>query len=229
LFEDFLFYKEWASQRRSVISSVKFDTDGAGKNLPESRIIKHKYEKTLDKSFFSKIEDLVDNSILGTFKDNVLDLAVSLYKKTTVVENTESTRIVLEDIINRLYNTNQLKPETLFKVYGMLTNIILQNNMLEPGLRERWWKENMLGKFSIANEIAKLINSEEMKGNYLFDNLLSIDFSTKENEPDVITFDNSVRIDTNMERVIIEGFKDFASRKPDLYNKMIQMSLKLHQ
>ena len=225
ILDDFLFYREWASQRRTSISAVKFDTQGAGKNLPETQIILYKYNKATLKNFFVGLESLVQNSILGVFKKNVVNLAQNLYGDTTLVEKSDSLRTVRQDMMDVLDENYQLNPENLYKMYGMLTNIILQNNLIPLEERELWWKKNMIGDQSISNRLAKLINSPQTKGNYLFDNLLSIDFSSNENEPDVIKFDNTIRIDKTLEQVINEAFVDFKARFPDLYIDMIKMSL----
>jgi hypothetical protein len=238
LLDDFLFYKEWAAEKRRNIAGVKFDTEGAGKNLPESKISAYKYERLIGsdnvnpRTMFSGLESLVENSILKGFKEDVLELAVKLYSSTTIVDKIPSAVEVLDAVFNTLYNNMQLKPESIYKVYAMLTNIILQNNMVQSeldrigtGTKELWWKYYMLSENSTSNQIAKLINSPEMKGNYLFDNLFSVDFATKNNEPNIVKFDNTVRITPELETVVSDSFINFKSKYPKLYENMIKMSL----
>ena len=243
LLDDFLFYKEWASERRKVISSIKFDTEGAGKNLPESRISEYKYgriigsNRHMPRTLYVGVEALVKNSMLNSFKENVLDLAITLYNNTVLVEKQGYVaKQVLNDVFDMLYSKSQLNSENIYKVYAMLTNIILQNNLVDFDIqndpvkvksnytKEDWWKEHMLSSTSVAKQIASLIRSDAMKGNYLFDNLLTVDFATKDNEPDIIKFDNTVKIDTDLEQVINDAFIDLKQKNPRLYQDLIKVS-----
>ena len=223
LLDDFLFYFDWAADRRKIISALKFDTQGAGKNLPESKIYEYKYNKLMEgKTVFSGVTDLVQKTILHPFKDNVLDVAIKIYKDTIAVHNFKGTLDALEEAMDTMYASQVLKPEHLYKVYGILTNAIMQNNLEN---KNEWFQANVFGENSVAKRIAKLIKSEEMKGNFLFDSLLTVDFGTKEGEPDAIKFDNTIRIDKALEAVINEGFKDFQNKHPFLYRDLIKLSL----
>lgn len=243
LLDDFLFYKEWAAERRKAISSIKFDTEGAGKNLPEARISEYKYERMtgseryMPRTLFIGIKELVHNSILRSFKENVLDLTLKLYNNTVLIEKQGNiAKAVLNDVFDILYEKSQLNSENIYKVYGMLTNIILQNNLvdreilIDPIKKESgftkgdWWRENMLSSNSIARQVASLIRSDVMKGNYLFDNLLVVDFATKDGEPDIIKFDNTIKIDKDLENVINDAFIDLKQKNPRLYYDMIKVS-----
>jgi len=243
LLDDFLFYKEWATERRRIISSIKFDTEGAGKNLPESRISEYKYGRMVGsdrhaaRTLYIGVEALVKNSMLKAFKENVLDLAITLYNNTVLIERQgHVAKQVLNDVFDMLYSKSQLNAENIYKIYGMLTNIILQNNLVDLDIqndpikvksnytKEDWWKEHMLSSTSVARQIASLIRSDVMKGNYLFDNLLTVDFATKDNEPDIIKFDNTVKIDADLEQVINDAFVDLKQKNPRLYQDLIKVS-----
>lgn len=224
ILDDFLFYKQFASQRRDQISAIKFDTEGAGKNLPESKIIDFKYNKVSERTLFSGLTELVNNSFLNKFKTNVLDLTIQMYNNSTIVERTPDAQIALMTIMEKLFAINQLKPENMYKIYGVLTNTILQNNLV-PTNKVQWWNVNMLGKDSISARTAKFINSPETKNNYLFQNLLTIDYALNKNEPDIIRIDNTIRIDNDLQKVIYESFKDFGSFYPALYQDIIKASL----
>lgn len=221
ILDDFLFYNEWAMDLRNVIGSLKFDTQGAGKNLPESMIYNYKYKK-LNQSIFDGVYALVDNTIIKPFKENVLDVAINMYTPTVAVNKISNSAQALFDIMNILYINNELKPENLYKVYGMLTNIIIQNNL--PNKQE-WFANNISNPNGIVKKMSKLMKSGEMKGNYLFDHLLTINFAQKQGDVDVIKFDNTVRINTDLEAVITQSFKEFKSKYPELYKDLIKMSL----
>lgn len=224
ILDDFLFYKQFASQRRDQIASIKFDTEGSGKNLPESRIIDFKYNKVSERKLFSGLETLVEKSFLSGFKKNVLDLTLNMYAGSTIVERTSEARGALTTIMEKLFAINQLKPENMYKIYGVLTNTILQNNLI-PKNKPQWWQVNMLSKESIAARTSKFIASPETKDNYLFQNLLTIDYALTQNEPDIIRIDNTVRIDNDLQKVIYQSFKDFGAFYPALYEDIIKASL----
>ncbi len=222
ILDDFLFYSEWAMDRRNVISSLKFDTQGAGKNLPESKIYAYKYGKALRFSMFAGIESLVRTTIVAPFRDNVLDVALNMYKDTVAVAKNPSIELVLSNAMDILYENMSLKPENLYKVYGMLTNIIIQNNLEN---KKEWFGSNVYGENSVAKRISKLIRSKEFEGNYLFEKIIIVDFAQKENEPDIVKFDNTIRIDKNLENIINEGFREFKFKQPALYRDLIKLSL----
>ena len=224
ILDDFLFYKQFASQRRDQIAAIKFDTEGSGKNLPESRIIDFKYNKVSERKLFSGLETLVEKSFLSGFKKNVLDLTLNMYAGSTIVERTPEARGALTIIMEKLFAINQLKPENMYKIYGVLTNTILQNNLV-PKNKPQWWQVNMLSKESIAARTSKFIASPETKDNYLFQNLLTIDYALTPNEPDIIRIDNTVRIDNDLQKVIYQSFKDFGAFYPALYQDIIKASL----
>jgi hypothetical protein len=64
-----------------------------------------------------------------------------------------------------------------------------------------------------------------MKGNYLFDNMLIVDFAQTQGKPDIVRFDNTIRIDNNLDKVINESFRDFKFKYPALYTDLIKLSL----
>jgi hypothetical protein len=224
ILDDFLFYKQFASERRNQIGAIKFDTEGAGKNLPESKIIKFKYGKILEVKLFSGLNELVEKSFLNSFRKNVLELTLSMYANSTVVETTDAAQEALMVVMQKLYAEKQLRLENIYKVYGILTNTILQNNLVTTNQAE-WWNQNMLSSNSIAAQVSKLINSKELENNYLFQNLLTIEYALTPNEPDIIRLDNTVRIDNDLQKVIYESFKLFGNLNPRLYQKMIEVSL----
>jgi hypothetical protein len=221
ILDDYLFYTEYAMDLRKAISSLKFDTQGAGKNLPESMIYDYNYKK-LDNNIFDGIYTLVDKTIIRPFKVNVLDTAIALYKPSVAVHKIFNSDIALKSLMNILDKNSQLKPESLYKIYGMLTNIIIQNNLQN---KKEWFDNNVYGDNSVSKQISKLIKSDEMKGNYLFDNMLIVDFAQTQGKPDIVRFDNTIRIDNNLDKVINESFRDFKFKYPALYTDLIKLSL----
>lgn len=224
ILDDFLFYKQFASQRRDQIAAIKFDTEGSGKNLPESKIIDFRYYKIVQRKFFSGLNELIQNSFLSAFKTNVLDLTLQMYANSTIVERTPDAQSALYIVMEKLFNSKQLKPENMYKIYGLITNTILQNNLVTAN-QEQWWNVNMLSSNSIALQVSKMINSKELEDNYLFQNLLTIDYALTPNEPDIIRIDNTVRIDNDLQKVIYESFKSFGNLNPEMYRKIIEASL----
>jgi hypothetical protein len=221
ILDDYLFYTEYAMDLRKAINSLKFDTQGAGKNLPESMIYDYNYKK-LNDNIFDGIYTLVDKTIIRPFKVNVLDTAIALYKPSVAVHKIFNSDIALKSLMNILDKNSQLKSESLYKIYGMLTNIIIQNNLQN---KKEWFDNNVYGDNSVSKQISKLIKSDEMKGNYLFDNMLIVDFAQTQGKPDIVRFDNTIRIDNNLDKVINESFRDFKFKHPALYTDLIKLSL----
>jgi hypothetical protein len=221
ILDDYLFYTEYAMDLRQAIGSLKFDTQGAGKNLPESIIYDYKYRK-LGNNIFDGIYTLVDKTIIRPFKVNVLDTAIALYKPSVAVHKIPNSNNALNVLISILDKNFQLKPESLYKIYGMLTNIIIQNNLEN---KTEWFNKNVYGNNSVSKQISKLIKSEEMQGNYLFENMLIVDFAQTQDKPDIVRFDNTIRIDNDLDKIINESFRDFKFKYPALYTDLIKLSL----
>jgi hypothetical protein len=147
-----------------------------------------------------------------------------MYANSTIVERTPDAQSALYIVMEKLFNSKQLKPENMYKIYGLITNTILQNNLVTTN-QEQWWNVNMLSSNSIALQVSKMINSKELEDNYLFQNLLTIDYALTPNEPDIIRIDNTVRIDNDLQKVIYESFKSFGNLNPEMYRKIIEASL----
>jgi len=221
ILDDFLFYNKWATERRTAISSVKFDTQGAGKNLPEAKIFQYK-RQLLRKNIYDGVQRLISNTVLKAFEDNVLNPVVKIYEPVTTVHQSVSLSAALDRIMDILQSNNKLKLETLYKVYGMLTNVVMQNNL--PNAKQ-WFDSNIYSANSVARKIATLIRNGELKDNYLFTNIIQIDFGKKDGDADIIKLDNSVRITPELEKVINQGFRDFKLKFPFVYKDLIILSL----
>ena len=226
----FLFYNMFGSDTRTIINGLRFDTLGAGKNLPETISILKNYDKALLNTTFSGVKALSNNSIVDVFKISAL-IVDNLYSDSVLVSKKRNVPLynVLNGMLETLSAKRKLTPENSEKLFTWFSNYVLQNTAVKTN-QEKFFSDMFKSENSFAFKIADIINdvNHPLNKNLLFSTLFTIDTAKTLNDVNTIKFLNK-KIDTDLSNEIILAFKQIKewalTNKSELYNDMLKTAL----
>jgi hypothetical protein len=226
----FLFYNMFGSDTRTIINGLRFDTLGAGKNLPETISILKNYDKALLNTTFSGVGPLSTNSIVDIFKVSAL-IVDNLYADSVLVSKKKNIPLynVLNGMLETLSSKRKLTPENSEKLFTWFSNYVLQNTVVKKD-QEKFFSDMFKSENSFAFKVADIINNvnHPLNKNLLFNSLFTIDTAKTLNDVNTIKFLNK-KIDTDLSNEIVLAFKEIKewslNNKSDLYNDMLKTAL----
>jgi hypothetical protein len=226
----FLFYNMFGSDTRTIINGLRFDTLGAGKNLPETISILKNYDKALLNTTFSGVGPLSTNSIVDIFKVSAL-IVDNLYSDSVLVSKKRNIPLynVLNGMLETLSSKRKLTPENSEKLFTWFSNYVLQNTVVKKD-QEKFFSDMFKSENSFAFKVADIINNvnHPLNKNLLFNSLFTIDTAKTLNDVNTIKFLNK-KIDTDLSNEIVLAFKEIKewslNNKSDLYNDMLKTAL----
>ncbi len=226
----YLFYNMFGSDTRTIINGLRFDTLGAGKNLPETISILKNYEKALLNTTFSGVGPLSDNSIVSVFKVSAL-IVDNLYADSILVSKKKNVPLynVLNSMMETLSTKRKLTPENAEKLFTWFSNYVLQNTAVKSN-QEKFFSDMFKSESSLAFQVADIINNPNhpLNKNLLFSSLFTVDTAKTLNDVNTIKFLNK-KIDKDLSNEIILAFKQIKewslTNKSDLYNNILKAGL----
>jgi hypothetical protein len=226
----FLFYNMFASDTRTIINGLRFDTLGAGKNLPETISILKNYDKALLNTTFSGVGKLSNDSIIDIFKVAAL-IVDNLYADSILVSKKKNVPLynVLNSMMETLSTKRKLTPENAEKLFTWFSNYVLQNTVVKTN-QEKFFSDMFKSENSLAFKVADIINNPKhpLNKNLLFSSLFTIDTAKTLNDVNTIKFLNK-KIDRDLSNEIILAFKQIESWSLDnnstLYSDILKAGL----
>ena len=233
LLNDYLYFEDASQVIGQNIANTKFDTDGPGKDIVETKQIQLNYHNFIQKQSENKgytlatIKDgeearydrLVTDTQLNVFFTKSFYLVQSMYKDLVMLHKNNTVEHIMEAfMVPSDYTSKKASTEEAALVYGAVVNYILQNN--NPLKEDLFYGSN-----SIASRVQKIQSDANhiLNDNYVIKKLQA-EINSKTDNPSLVGFKDK-HITSEEAKYITKSFSEIKEYNTELYNDMILASL----
>lgn len=233
LLNDYLYFEDAALVIRQNISNTKFDVEGPGKDIVETKLLQLSYDAFLSQMSLPfgytlgtsregtqfGYEALVTDTQLNVFYKKSFKFVQSIYKDLVLLEKDQVLAGAVSSLIaNSPYTYKKASPEEAALVYGTAINyIIQQDNPLKESL--------FFGDNTVAHKIQKIQSDENnpLNKNFIIQEIQT-EIAAAQNNPSLIGFKNK-NITALESDYISKAFGEIKELNKELYDDLIAASL----
>lgn len=237
ILDDFLFLLDGGKLLRASIANTKFDTNGGGKDIIQTVLIKKNYDDFIEYSqdyenvytLHTKNGDysnLIEDTFLKSFKDNMYEATETLYNNMSLLTMNDAVAQIMYKFNAPIYDRlnkkgivkNKLNDQDSSLLYESILNYIVQN---AQGLNENLF----IGNQSVANRILNIQKDirHPLHNMYLFNELFSVTLSDNDKVPGLVLLKDKF-IDNYKQEAIEKEFTELQKFDPQLFKDLINIS-----